>query len=112
MVAFATSLVKHVLMQARPQLHHPRYIFIGPLRAAGNNFIYGFYFWPGCRPSLAPSSGFSDPFVGAEFRQEGGPPTALGFASESSGLEIPTSRRTFPIARTAGCIVSSPQPIA
>jgi hypothetical protein len=38
------------------------------------------------------------------FRQSGGPAEVFGFGAESSGLDIPISRSTLPIALTTGFI--------
>ena len=45
-------------------------------------------------------------FAGGGFgvRQEGGSEGVTGFRSESSGLEIPTRRNSFPMTRTMGRI--------
>jgi hypothetical protein len=60
------------------------------------------------QPALySPCSSFSFFFgFGAAFRHDGGPPAVSLLASASSGLEIPTSRKIFPRARTTGCIDS------
>ena len=42
-----------------------------------------------------------------DVRQDGGSDAACVFGRESSGLDIPTKRNTFPMARTTGCIFST-----
>jgi hypothetical protein len=40
-------------------------------------------------------------------RQEGGSDAVIGLGAESSGLEMPTRRNTFPMTRTTGRIFTS-----
>jgi hypothetical protein len=49
--------------------------------------------------------GFSG--VCSTVRQEGGSDAVIGLGAESSGLEMPTRRNTFPITRTIGRIFTS-----
>jgi hypothetical protein len=51
---------------------------------------------------LPETSGFAG--VGLGLRQDGGSEAATGFIWESSGLEMPTGRNTFPMTRTTGRI--------
>ena len=44
---------------------------------------------------------------GAGVRQDGGSDAVIGLGAESSGLEIPTRRNTFPMTRTTGRIFTS-----